>query len=824
MSQPRIDSFFVIKTKIRSDAESKKLQSLKSKPVTARNIFSSPTKSYGSQKEDTFKASSSSFKRSNGFSNESVCESPKKVTKFDLTLDEELSPVKSQSKKFVVKTPTPVKRLFSQKKTASYKLIFKSNEEDIIIKAIEQLNLAKQGSIPLNDYNLHEIYTFNNFKVEYAKLNTMATTEYKLEDVVIPSEFNSLHLFMMMVNVFSNPVNCGYFSEDELDIVFSMLTLPNTAKYLLTCLVKRKQSWKRISSLRIPHLTENLEPIFEHLESCSFCTFDISSENINTLFDLLLVNEIREICKLFKLNIKGNKETLISELIQFSLRKPLFLNVRSPKEILLSAIKTKLGRCVRLKPQIYCIISRVITLLVPCQDPSDDIGKLFFTLLKVQQGEIKFPKLPLLHYPIFSDKPHLLSYVEAKTALADIVSAIEQKHWKTVTNLGEVAYERFKLFVKFDSISLACSAIPSHVQFYMPGYIWGKVLSKSIIAFKKDRLTIHQAISSLQALIEQKYYMRNSKGQWYTELALIYMYHLKDLNETAVILKKAFEDESFLTIVDKVNLLQRMDQMIRRRTGITKDLQDELAAIRNSIMSTVPDNNNICNNHVQAIRMKGLANNKAIWRINKGDDKETYGSVESLAVHHYLNEGFTNGLHCEGALPVALFSILFWEDIYTHPVPGAFVSSYQTAPSDLYTSEFYNNRKDRIDMKIQILNNLELDAFSTLIETNFLEYSQYQCLIPKHLFQSSNHLKEIVMCLGKENVMAICNRMMHDFRQWMAGFPDLIIWNPSTFKYKIVEVKGPKDKLSTKQELWLNFLYEHGISVEICWVQENHTP
>lgn len=39
------------------------------------------------------------------------------------------------------------------------------------------------------------------------------------------------------------------------------------------------------------------------------------------------------------------------------------------------------------------------------------------------------------------------------------------------------------------------------------------------------------------------------------------------------------------------------------------------------------------------------------------------------------------------------------------------------------------------------------------------------------------------------------------------------------FQYKIVEVKGPGDSLSTKQKLWLDYLSRLGLNTEVCYCE-----
>lgn len=108
-------------------------------------------------------------------------------------------------------------------------------------------------------------------------------------------------------------------------------------------------------------------------------------------------------------------------------------------------------------------------------------------------------------------------------------------------------------------------------------------------------------------------------------------------------------------------------------------------------------------------------------------NEQTYGSVEQLALNHYQNKGYF-GVHCEGAFPVTMFSILFWEEIYNVDVPGAYVSLYQDAPLDLYSSEFYENRKDQIDMKLQFIRNFNVETLSMHVMHKFDMYCGYKSI------------------------------------------------------------------------------------------------
>jgi len=75
-----------------------------------------------------------------------------------------------------------------------------------------------------------------------------------------------------------------------------------------------------------------------------------------------------------------------------------------------------------------------------------------------------------------------------------------------------------------------------------------------------------------------------------------------------------------------------------------------------------------------------------------------------------------------------------------------------------------------------------------------------------------------VACLGGQVLSGIFTRFAQGYRYHRSGLPDLVVWNSSTLDYMIAEVKGPGDKLSTKQQIWLDVLASLGANVEVCYV------
>lgn len=124
-----------------------------------------------------------------------------------------------------------------------------------------------------------------------------------------------------------------------------------------------------------------------------------------------------------------------------------------------------------------------------------------------------------------------------------------------------------------------------------------------------------------------------------------------------------------------------------------------------------------------------------MWKFGDGESTD-YLNVESIALEHYSSKGYTRGIHCEGSFPVLLFSVMFWEELYKVHVPGAFVSSYQSAPADLYTSCFYNNRSEAIEKKTDFFKSLPLDEFVELMGDSYEKNQHYQSVMPPNIFSN----------------------------------------------------------------------------------------
>ncbi|QHF03007.1 VRR-NUC domain-containing protein [Pseudomonas asturiensis] len=189
-------------------------------------------------------------------------------------------------------------------------------------------------------------------------------------------------------------------------------------------------------------------------------------------------------------------------------------------------------------------------------------------------------------------------------------------------------------------------------------------------------------------------------------------------------------------------------------------------------------------------------------------------SVEYLIREHLQLQG--GEVHyVENTLINSLFGLLCWSAIFS-PLPGAFFHPFHSAPSDLYSPDFYLRRAQQFDA---CLAELESDAYRVTIQQNFL--SKYGLQSPFVFWGAltPDLLNQALDCLPAEHMRHWFRRLLQDIKANRTGMPDLIQFFPEQRAYRMIEVKGPGDRLQDNQMRWLDFCAEHGMPVLVCYVQ-----
>eukprot|EP01122_Echinamoeba_exundans_P002998 TRINITY_DN1303_c0_g1_i2.p1 TRINITY_DN1303_c0_g1~~TRINITY_DN1303_c0_g1_i2.p1 ORF type:complete len:1138 (-),score=201.50 TRINITY_DN1303_c0_g1_i2:1460-4873(-) len=211
-----------------------------------------------------------------------------------------------------------------------------------------------------------------------------------------------------------------------------------------------------------------------------------------------------------------------------------------------------------------------------------------------------------------------------------------------------------------------------------------------------------------------------------------------------------------------------------------------------------------------------------------GFESDTEVGVEELALQFYrLKEKFAQGSHCEGGPLGILFGLLMWDIMFDASIPHVFQTPVQDAPLDFGTEDFYNARKEAIEERLALLEshqNISDEEPSSLladmIEQSFNKWHGRVCRVVNWTRWTLEELKDIASCIGGKGLAVIFRRFAMDFRYSHSGLPDLLLWDPPSRRAKFVEVKGPRDRLSDKQKIWIDHLMTAGIDIEVLYVRE----
>lgn len=189
-------------------------------------------------------------------------------------------------------------------------------------------------------------------------------------------------------------------------------------------------------------------------------------------------------------------------------------------------------------------------------------------------------------------------------------------------------------------------------------------------------------------------------------------------------------------------------------------------------------------------------------------------SVEQLIQLHLAEEG-SEVHYVENALINSLFGLLCWPAIFA-PLPGAFFHPFHSGPSDLHSPDFYQRRAALFDA---CLAQLDDDTWQDTVRHHYSSKFGLQSPFVFWGTLTPALLEQALHCLPVEHLRHWFRRLLLDIKANRTGMPDLIQFFPAERRYRMIEVKGPGDKLQDNQLRWLDFCAEHGMPVVVCYVQ-----
>lgn len=260
-----------------------------------------------------------------------------------------------------------------------------------------------------------------------------------------------------------------------------------------------------------------------------------------------------------------------------------------------------------------------------------------------------------------------------------------------------------------------------------------------------------------------------------------------------------------------------------RRARILDRLDQPQAAIRlcSSILETPQSEEELEFAHKfgeRLVRKHGLTSERPFnLPVNKIEQTTIQvlrrdAKVEMCAREYYQRLGFES-YYVENTLMRSLFGLCFWDIIFA-PVSGAFFNPFQYGPVDLYTPDFVYSRQALISERLQYLD--ESGPY-TLTTSVYREKSGVANPFVNWTSVDEQLLEAALGNIPSQDLIWIFERLLIDLKNNSSGFPDLIVFGEKS--YRMIEIKGPGDKLQKNQARWFRYFEEHGIPAEVVNVE-----
>ncbi|WP_028239175.1 VRR-NUC domain-containing protein [Stutzerimonas azotifigens] len=171
--------------------------------------------------------------------------------------------------------------------------------------------------------------------------------------------------------------------------------------------------------------------------------------------------------------------------------------------------------------------------------------------------------------------------------------------------------------------------------------------------------------------------------------------------------------------------------------------------------------------------------------------------------------------YVENTLINSLLGLLCWEAVFA-PLPGAFFHPFHSGPADLASPDFFSRRAELFE---HCLSRLDSGDYHDCIRRTFAAKFGLQSPFVAWGLLDEALLEQALACLPAAHLKAFFRRILADVPANRSGLPDLIQFDLAERSYRLIEVKGPGDRLQDNQKRWLAYAAQHGIPVTVCYVQ-----
>jgi len=190
------------------------------------------------------------------------------------------------------------------------------------------------------------------------------------------------------------------------------------------------------------------------------------------------------------------------------------------------------------------------------------------------------------------------------------------------------------------------------------------------------------------------------------------------------------------------------------------------------------------------------------------------------AVIAALADADTDLFHVENRLFTGLFALLFWPALFA-PVRGAFFNPFQSGPADLYRPGFSASRTPWLDEGFA---QLQSGSYRQTILHRLERKRGINCSLIHWPSLTPDLVENALALIPATHLEGVFRHLLLDLRHHRRGMPDLIMLNRATSRYRLIEVKGPGDRLQDHQRLWLQAMLQKGMPVSVLNVSWDESP
>ncbi|XP_052244398.1 fanconi-associated nuclease 1-like isoform X2 [Dreissena polymorpha] len=659
----------------------------------------------------------------------------------------------------------------------------------------------------------------------------------------VPYYLENFHT--ILDSVLSDVVNSKLFDDQDMAYIASFRSLDEASQKLYVRLFSRKLAWLPVSRLAYPEISSELGLQVQRLQEAGLLMSGDHMTDLGLVLKVMSAPDLRALAKSLHIPAQGLPKPRIVELLMKRAKESSISTMFCGKagsnmeKTILNRALTYLGEVCHLCREARAMFIRAIMLFSLYQTNFDEDSagggqNQLFQMLRVNIGQVMYPRYTVNRQrAVFADRAALVRFETALQFDLDLQHLTEKGKWSDALDLYQKARQVAedvcgnKTYVKWDA------SLPLFLRCYTAGWVYTRVHTQGLETLQRAR-QYQEAVDLLEQLLSQDVYGDQYRGLWYERLALNLEAHLKSPDKSLYVILRGLSDTRVhtgrryaiyerarrLCEAPKSKFAHRIAEFHHEPVQPTPEVEIEGMVISDAGQMGVKYQ------FVLQVEIEGMVISDAgqmgvkYQFVMAGDaDSTTLCAVEELVLEHYKNNGYPEGLHAEGSVVTNLFVLLFWDVMFVD-VADVFQGPYQGAPLDLATQDFYRNRSQVVDERLEWIKGASIEELIAEVGRVWTEHNGTMVEgITWEKFSGPDTHQHLVSCMGGLVISGILGRYVRDPRHTRSGFPDLTLWNTDTRTFKICEVKGPNDRLSTKQILWIDFLLKLGVDAEVCYVK-----